>query len=57
MTVTASSLNVRSGAGTNHRAVGILRSGDTVNVIGTVGKWKQISWLGGVAYVHSSYLK
>lgn len=57
MTVTASTLNVRAGAGTNYRTIGTLKHGDTVCVTGTTGQWRQIAWQGGVAYVHGSYLK
>jgi peptidoglycan/xylan/chitin deacetylase (PgdA/CDA1 family) len=56
-TVTASALNVRSGAGTNHRVVGVVRNGDMVFVLDTVGNWSRISWQGSTAYVHSSYLR
>ena len=57
MTVTARALNVRSGAGTNYSAIGMLKLGDTVNVLGTSGKWKQIFWEGGAAYIHGDYLR
>lgn len=54
--VTASTLNVRSGAGSRYRALGVLTSGQAVTVLGTSGDWSRINFGGSAAYVHSSYL-
>jgi len=43
-TVTASTLNVREGAGTNYWVVGTLKSGQTVNVLAQVGDWYEIQF-------------
>jgi peptidoglycan/xylan/chitin deacetylase (PgdA/CDA1 family) len=56
-TVTASALNVRAGAGTNYRVIGLLNKGATVYVHEKTGSWSKISWQGATAYVHSDYLK
>lgn len=49
------SVNVRSGPGTSYRKVGKLKKGDTVQVIADKGKWLQIHWENGSAYVYKSY--
>jgi len=56
-TVGVTALNVRSGAGTKYKVVGVVRVGDTVSVLATTGSWSKISWQGGAAYVYSEYLK
>lgn len=43
-TVTATTLNVRSGAGTSYSTIGSLKKGDTVNVIKKSGGWYQIQF-------------
>ncbi|WP_111645036.1 SH3 domain-containing protein [Paranoxybacillus vitaminiphilus] len=43
-TVTAATLNVREGAGTNYRVVGTLKSGQTVDVLAKVGDWYEIKF-------------
>jgi len=54
--VTASSLNVRTGASTRFRSLGRLPHGQAVSVRGTSGDWSLITYAGQNAYVHSSYL-
>lgn len=56
--VSVSSLNIRSGAGTNHPRVGSLSNGDEVKILGKTGEWYKI-WpkSGMVGYVHASHLR
>lgn len=54
--VTSSTLNVRSGAGTRYRALGLLSQGQAVTVLGSSGDWSRISFNGATAYAHSGYL-
>lgn len=54
--VTASSLNVRKGAGTAYARLGYLHKGDQVNVLSVSNGWAKISYNGGVAYVSANYL-
>lgn len=53
--ITASSLNVRSGAGTNYSVIGYLQKGEQVNVTGTSGSWYKISYNGTTGYISSTY--
>ena len=55
-TVSASTLNVRSGPGTNHSVLGQVSRGQRVTVIGSSGAWKQIRFGSGTGWVHGSYL-
>ncbi len=60
-TVTASTLTVRSGPGTEYGAVGYVYQGDVVTILGsataTTGKiWYNISYNGGTGYASSSYI-
>jgi uncharacterized protein YraI len=56
--VTASTLNVRSGPGTQHSIIGTLQRGTAVEVSGESGVWKSISvGMGSTqAWVHGAYL-
>lgn len=56
-TVNTAALNVRSGAGVSHSIIGVLKDGDTAYVMEVTNGWAKISWYGGEAYVHNSYLK
>lgn len=50
-------LNVRSGPGTNYAVVYVLKAGDVVIKVGSVGKWTQILMSdGSIAYVSTAYL-
>ncbi|MFC4737816.1 peptidoglycan-binding protein [Bacillus daqingensis] len=54
--VTATSLNVRSGPGTNHGVVGSLANGTVVTIVGEQNGWYQISFNGGTAFVSASFI-
>ncbi|WP_297131312.1 C40 family peptidase [Terrisporobacter sp.] len=54
--VTASSLNVRSGASTNYSVIGTLSKGAKVEVISTSNGWSKIKYNGSIGYVSSKYL-
>ncbi len=57
MTVTASSLYVRSGPSTSSSAIGGLRKGQTVTVLGSEGAWYKINFNGRTAYIHGDYVR
>lgn len=57
MTVTASSLYVRSGPSTSSSAIGGLRKGQTVTVLGSEGAWYKIDFNGRTAYIHGDYVR
>ena len=54
--VTATTLNVRSGAGTSYPVLGSLSKGTKVEVISTTNGWSKISYNGSTGYVSSQYL-
>ena len=54
--VTATSLNVRSGAGTSYSILGSLSKGTKVEVISTTNGWSKINYNGSIGYVSSQYL-
>lgn len=54
--VNASSLNVRSGPGTNHAVLGSLSHGAVVQITGQSGSWYQIQYKNQQAYVHGDYI-
>jgi uncharacterized protein YgiM (DUF1202 family) len=54
--VNASSLNVRTGPGTNFDRIGLLYSGDTVSITGETNGWYQIDYRGQVGYVSGDYI-
>ncbi len=57
-TVTTANLNIRRGAGTKHRSLGVLKAGTTVVPTGKrSGKWWQVKASGKTGWVHSGYLK
>lgn len=53
--VTASSLNVRSGAGTSYSVIGSLANGKSASVVGTSNGWYKIKYGSGYGYISSSY--
>ncbi|ENZ02565.1 hypothetical protein HMPREF1092_01800 [Clostridium thermobutyricum] len=55
--VTASSLNVRSGAGTSYSTIGSLKNGQSVQIVSTQGSWHKIKYGNGYGYVSSDYIK
>jgi hypothetical protein len=50
------SLNVRSGPGTQYEVVGSIPAGATVDVRGCTGSWCRVSFSGGSGYASRSYL-
>ncbi|NLJ40082.1 MAG: SH3 domain-containing protein, partial [Clostridiales bacterium] len=56
-TVTASTLNVRNGAGTGNKIIGSLAKGKQVDIIEKKGSWYKIKYGSGTGYVHGDYLK
>lgn len=55
--VTAASLNVRRGAGTQHAALGQALRGQAYALLSSSGTWRQIQFGAGAGWVHASYLK
>jgi uncharacterized protein YgiM (DUF1202 family) len=55
--VTASTLYVRSGAGTNYSAIGHLARNNQVEVLQAAGAWYKIKSGNLTGYVHGAYLK
>ncbi|NLJ40811.1 MAG: SpoIID/LytB domain-containing protein, partial [Clostridiales bacterium] len=56
-TVTASSLNVRSGPGTKNHVVGMVVKGAKLTILGSSGGWYKIEFKGKDAYVSGTYVK
>lgn len=54
--VTASALNIRTGAGTNYAKVGLLYRGTTVPITGKTGNWYSILHNGSTRYVCADYI-
>lgn len=55
-TVNVSVLNIRSGASTETRCIGSLRSGTKVSILATEGKWYKIQTGGVTGYVFAQYV-
>ena len=56
--VTADSLNIRKGAGTEYGKVGILHKGDAIKVLGSSGNWYHIQTVKGLkGWVSKTYTK
>ena len=55
-TVTASSLNFRSGPSTSHSIIGSLKKGQQVEYISASGSWAKVKYNGVIGYVHADYL-
>ena len=55
-TVTASSLNLRSGPGTNYARIGGISRGASVTLLEKSGSWYKISYNGTQGYVSAEYL-
>ena len=53
--VTASSLNVRSGAGTNYSVIGNLKKGASATVVSNSNGWSKIKYGSGYGYISSQY--
>ncbi|MGG3272440.1 SH3 domain-containing protein [Priestia aryabhattai] len=56
-TVTASTLNVRSGAGTNYASIGSVTKGQKLSVMSKSGSWYKINYNGRTGYVSSDYVQ
>lgn len=56
-TVTASGLNVRSGAGMKYRVIHVLRKGQVVEVLGRSGGWVRIRYGSVTGWSYGTYLK
>ncbi|MGG0342608.1 SH3 domain-containing protein [Priestia megaterium] len=56
-TVTASTLNVRSGAGTNYASIGSVKKGQKLSVVSKSGSWYKINYNGRTGYVSSDYVQ
>ncbi|MGN1032349.1 MAG: SH3 domain-containing protein [Intestinibacter sp.] len=55
-TVTASSLNFRSGPSTSYRIIGSLYKGQQVEYISTSGEWLKVKYNNTTGYVHGDYV-
>lgn len=55
-TVTASSLNFRSGPSTSYRIIGSLYKGQKVEYISKSGEWLKVKYNGTTGYVHGDYV-
>ena len=56
-TVTATSLNVRSGYGTGYDVIGILSKGDKVEIVESKNGWYKIKYKNTYGYISGSYIK
>ena len=55
-TVTASSLNFRTGPSTSYSIINVLMNGQKVEYISTSGSWLKVKYNGVTGYVHGDYL-
>ena len=53
----SSSINIRSGAGTEHSVVGTLHNSETVNILEKSGDWYHVSHNGITGYIFAEYLQ
>jgi len=54
--VTASALNIRQYASTSSAVIGVVYSGDHLNVVGSEGEWYKIAYGNNGGYVHGNYI-
>ena len=54
---TADSMNVRGGPGTDYFAIGGLKYGERVEILGKEGDWYQIAFKEDVGYVSAQYIQ
>lgn len=54
---TADSMNVRGGPGTDYYAIGGLKYGEQVEILGREGDWYRISFKEGDGYVSAQYIQ
>ena len=55
----APTMHIRSGPGTDYQAIGGLKNGEQVTILGREGDWYKISFAkgpGGVGYVNAQYI-
>lgn len=58
VTITANSgLNVRQGASSSSKQLGVLKYGTTVQVVSEVGNWYKINYNGKVGFIYKAYTK
>ncbi|MGN1234570.1 MAG: NlpC/P60 family protein [Christensenellaceae bacterium] len=57
LSVNASNLHVRSGAGTGYSSLGTVQKGEYLAYYGKSGDWMETRYLGKVAFVSASYVK
>ncbi|MCB2328247.1 SH3 domain-containing protein [Clostridium tagluense] len=55
--ITASSLSVRSGAGTNYPILGSIKSGTKISITGKTNNFYKITYNGKTGYISSQYVK
>ena len=55
--VTSYALNVRAGASSKAKIMGVVTKGTKLEVLGIVNNWLKVSYNGKVTYVYSSYVK
>ncbi len=53
--ISASSLNVRSGAGTSYSVIGNLKKGNSASVVASTNGWYKIMYGSGYGYISSKY--
>lgn len=53
--ISASSLNVRSGAGTSYNVIGNLKKGNSASVVASTNGWYKIKYGSGYGYISSKY--
>ena len=56
-TVTASSLNFRTGPSTSYSIINVLMNGQKVEYISTSGSWLKVKYNGVTGYVHGDYVR
>ena len=56
-TVTAATLNVRNGAGTNYEIIGKVKAGDKIKLAGKVGNWWSTYYGEHGGFMYADYLK
>lgn len=52
-----SDVNIREGASTGSRVLGVLGKGEKIGVYSEEGGWTKVEYKGGVGYISTSYLK
>lgn len=57
VSITANSLNVRSGPGAKNKVIGTLKKGKTATVVGISGDWYKIEYEKGYGYISIKYTK